>query len=115
MREKLRQRVGRRPAPAEDRRALRLEQQVVVQVPVAGCADPQVHMMRRCIERTDQIATGYASSAGRIQADARVGGIDRVVQRDRLTALGSTVLADQLRQLSEFAQLGLRRLGQTAR
>ena len=33
----------------------------------------------------------------------------------RLTALGSTVLADQLRQLSEFAQLGLRRLDQTLR
>jgi DNA-binding PadR family transcriptional regulator len=30
----------------------------------------------------------------------------------RLTGLGSTVLADQLRQLSEFAQLGLRRLGE---
>ena len=32
----------------------------------------------------------------------------------RLTALGSTVLADQLRELSDFAALGLRRLGHTA-
>ena len=32
----------------------------------------------------------------------------------RLTALGSTVLADQLRELNEFARLGLRRLGHTA-
>jgi DNA-binding PadR family transcriptional regulator len=31
----------------------------------------------------------------------------------RLTAVGATMLADQLRQLSEFAQLGLRRLGET--
>lgn len=29
----------------------------------------------------------------------------------RLTAIGSSVLADQLRELSEFASLGLRRLG----
>ena len=33
----------------------------------------------------------------------------------RLTGLGATVLADQLRDLSEFAQLGLRRLGQVPR
>ncbi len=33
----------------------------------------------------------------------------------RLTGLGATVLSDQLRELSEFAQLGLRRLGQTTR
>jgi DNA-binding PadR family transcriptional regulator len=31
----------------------------------------------------------------------------------RLTGLGSTVLAEQLRQLSDFANLGLRRLGET--
>ena len=31
----------------------------------------------------------------------------------RLTALGSTVLAEQLHQLSAFADLGLRRLGQS--
>jgi DNA-binding PadR family transcriptional regulator len=30
----------------------------------------------------------------------------------RLTGLGATVLADQLRELSEFAELGLRRLKQ---
>ena len=29
----------------------------------------------------------------------------------RLTAIGATVLADQLRDLAEFADLGLRRLG----
>ncbi len=33
----------------------------------------------------------------------------------RLTGLGATVLADQLRELSEFAQLGLRRLSQVPR
>jgi len=33
----------------------------------------------------------------------------------RLTSVGSSVLADQLRQLSEFADLGLRRLGQVQR
>jgi DNA-binding PadR family transcriptional regulator len=33
----------------------------------------------------------------------------------RLTGLGATVLADQLRELSEFAELGLRRLGQVPR
>jgi DNA-binding PadR family transcriptional regulator len=33
----------------------------------------------------------------------------------RLTGLGATVLADQLRELSEFAELGLRRLGQAPR
>jgi DNA-binding PadR family transcriptional regulator len=33
----------------------------------------------------------------------------------RLTGVGSSVLADQLRQLSEFADLGLRRLGQVQR
>ena len=32
----------------------------------------------------------------------------------RLTALGSTVLAEQLRDLAAFAQLGLRRLGQSS-
>ncbi|HEX5826752.1 MAG TPA: PadR family transcriptional regulator [Candidatus Limnocylindrales bacterium] len=32
----------------------------------------------------------------------------------RLTAVGEQVLADQLRELSEFAQLGLRRLGRAA-
>lgn len=31
----------------------------------------------------------------------------------RLTAVGASVLADQLRGLAEFADLGLRRLGQT--
>jgi DNA-binding PadR family transcriptional regulator len=31
----------------------------------------------------------------------------------RLTALGSTILAEQLRELAEFARVGLRRLGQT--
>ncbi|MEO6206370.1 MAG: PadR family transcriptional regulator [Candidatus Limnocylindrales bacterium] len=31
----------------------------------------------------------------------------------RLTAVGASVLADQLRELAEFAGLGLRRLGQT--
>ncbi|MEX1171086.1 MAG: PadR family transcriptional regulator [Chloroflexota bacterium] len=31
----------------------------------------------------------------------------------RLTAVGASVLADQLRELAEFADLGLRRLGQT--
>lgn len=31
----------------------------------------------------------------------------------RLTGVGATVLADQLRELAEFADLGLRRLGQT--
>ena len=31
----------------------------------------------------------------------------------RLTAVGATNLAEQLRGLAEFAQLGLRRLGQT--
>jgi DNA-binding PadR family transcriptional regulator len=33
----------------------------------------------------------------------------------RLTGLGSTVLAEQLRDLAEFASLGLRRLGQVPR
>ena len=33
----------------------------------------------------------------------------------RLTGLGSTVLTEQLRQLSEFAELGLRRLGDASR
>lgn len=33
----------------------------------------------------------------------------------RLTALGSTVLADQLQELADFAALGLRRLGQAPR
>jgi DNA-binding PadR family transcriptional regulator len=33
----------------------------------------------------------------------------------RLTGLGATVLADQLRELNEFAELGLRRLGQAPR
>lgn len=33
----------------------------------------------------------------------------------RLTGVGATVLADQLRELAEFADLGLRRLGQTPR
>ena len=32
----------------------------------------------------------------------------------RLTAVGETVLADQLRDLSEFARLGLRRLGRSS-
>jgi hypothetical protein len=31
----------------------------------------------------------------------------------RLTALGSTVLAEQLRDLAEFTQLGLKRLGRS--
>lgn len=31
----------------------------------------------------------------------------------RLTALGATVVADQLHELAEFAQLGLRRLGRS--
>ena len=31
----------------------------------------------------------------------------------RLTAIGATVLAEQLHELSEFAQLGLRRLGRS--
>lgn len=33
----------------------------------------------------------------------------------RLTGQGATVLAEQLRQLSDFARLGLRRLGQQSR
>ena len=33
----------------------------------------------------------------------------------RLTAVGETVLAEQLRDLAEFAQLGLQRLGQEPR
>ena len=33
----------------------------------------------------------------------------------RLTAIGATVLAEQLQQLAEFADLGLRRLGPVAR
>jgi DNA-binding PadR family transcriptional regulator len=33
----------------------------------------------------------------------------------RLTAVGATVLAEQLRDLSEFASAGLRRLGQAQR
>jgi DNA-binding PadR family transcriptional regulator len=33
----------------------------------------------------------------------------------RLTGVGATVLADQLRELNEFAELGLRRLGRVAR
>ena len=33
----------------------------------------------------------------------------------RLTAVGSTVLSEQLHQLSDFAELGLRRLGETPR
>ncbi len=33
----------------------------------------------------------------------------------RLTAIGARVLAEQLRELSEFADLGLRRLGHSAR
>ena len=33
----------------------------------------------------------------------------------RLTGLGATVLADQLRELNEFAELGLRRLSQVPR
>jgi DNA-binding PadR family transcriptional regulator len=32
----------------------------------------------------------------------------------RLTAVGESVLAEQLHKLSEFAQVGLRRLGQTS-
>jgi DNA-binding PadR family transcriptional regulator len=31
----------------------------------------------------------------------------------RLTGVGATILAEQLHELSEFAQLGLRRLGRT--
>jgi len=31
----------------------------------------------------------------------------------RLTGIGETVLADQLRELTEFAELGLRRLGRS--
>src|SRR4051794_27445719 len=33
----------------------------------------------------------------------------------RLTGVGATVLSDQLEQLSEFARVGLRRLGQAPR
>ena len=33
----------------------------------------------------------------------------------RLTGVGAGVLGDQLRELSDFAKLGLRRLGETAR
>jgi DNA-binding PadR family transcriptional regulator len=33
----------------------------------------------------------------------------------RLTGVGATVLREQLRELSEFAQLGLRRLSETSR
>ena len=33
----------------------------------------------------------------------------------RLTGVGATVLREQLRELSEFAQLGLRRLSETGR
>jgi len=33
----------------------------------------------------------------------------------RLTGVGATVLREQLRELSEFAQLGLRRLSETTR
>jgi DNA-binding PadR family transcriptional regulator len=33
----------------------------------------------------------------------------------RLTAVGATMLADQLRQLSAIAELGLRRLGESTR
>ena len=33
----------------------------------------------------------------------------------RLTTLGATTVAEQLRELSAFAELGLRRLGQTVR
>ena len=32
----------------------------------------------------------------------------------RLTAVGATVVAERLRELSEFAQVGLRRLGRSA-
>ena len=60
--------------------------------------------------------TLYAALA-RLEERGLIEALEPVERRRpyRLTALGSTVLADQLRQLSEFAQLGLRRLGQTAR
>jgi DNA-binding PadR family transcriptional regulator len=58
--------------------------------------------------------TLYAALA-RLEERGLIEALPRVDRRRpyRLTALGSTVLAEQLRDLAEFAQLGLRRLGRS--
>lgn len=57
--------------------------------------------------------TLYAALA-RLEERGLVEGLEPVDRRRpyRLTAVGATVLTAQLRELSEFADLGLRRLGQ---
>ncbi len=56
--------------------------------------------------------TLYAALA-RLEQRGLIEALDPVDRRRpyRLTAVGATVLADQLRELSEFAAVGLQRLG----
>lgn len=56
--------------------------------------------------------SGYAALA-RLEERGFIEALEPVDRRRpyRLTDLGSTVLAEQLRQLAHFANLGLRRLG----
>ena len=60
--------------------------------------------------------TLYAALA-RLEERGLIEALDPVDRRRpyRLTAIGAGVLQEQLQQLSEFAQLGLRRLGQAPR
>jgi DNA-binding PadR family transcriptional regulator len=59
--------------------------------------------------------TLYAALA-RLEERGLIEAMPLVVRRRpyRLTAVGATVVAEQLRELSEFAQVGLRRLGRSA-
>ena len=58
--------------------------------------------------------TLYAALA-RLEERGLIEGLPREDRRRpyRLTAIGATVLAEQLRELSEFADLGLARLGRS--
>jgi DNA-binding PadR family transcriptional regulator len=58
--------------------------------------------------------TLYAALA-RLEERGLIEGLPPVDRRRpyRLTAIGATVLTDQLRELSEFVSLGLKRLGRT--
>ncbi len=60
--------------------------------------------------------TLYAALA-RLEAQGLIEALPTVDRRRpyRLTGLGETVLAEQLHDLAEFAQLGLKRLGQAPR
>jgi len=60
--------------------------------------------------------TLYAALA-RLEARGLIEALAPVDRRRpyKLTAVGETVLAEQLRDLAEFAQLGLKRLGQASR